>query len=212
MNPRLTPRRYRAGIDALAAADRDLARVVERHGRPPLRARAPGFATLVLLILEQQVSLASAEATYGRLRARTGGITPGGIRALDDDGLRAAGLSRQKTRYVRALGDAIEDGVLALDALHRLDDEAARAHLVQVPGIGEWTADIYLLSALGRPDIWPAKDLALAVAAMEVKGLDGRPRADALGEMGDAWRPWRAVAARILWHYYLNTKRNRRGA
>jgi len=206
----LTDAGYDRALGALTGRDDDLARVVADHGKPPRRARDPGFATLALLILEQQVSLASARATYDRLAAACGEIRPQAILALGDDALRGIGLSRQKARYVRLLAAEVDDGALDLDRLDRLGDDDARGELTRITGIGDWTADIYLLTALQRPDVWPAKDLALQVAAHEVKGLGARPGHEALTELGEAWRPYRTVAARILWHYYLNTKRIKR--
>lgn len=203
----LTPARFAAAVRSLAAADPDLGRIHAAHGPPPMWTRAPGFATLVLLILEQQVSLASAKAAFDRLAVRAGAVSPEAVLALDDAALRAVGFSRQKTRYVRALADAVASRALDLGRLPRLDEAAVRAELTRIPGIGEWTADIYLLMALRRPDIWPAKDLALAVAAQEVKRLAERPGPEALAGIGAAWAPHRAVAARMLWHYYLSTRR-----
>ncbi|MDC0033739.1 DNA-3-methyladenine glycosylase 2 family protein [Alphaproteobacteria bacterium] len=196
----------------VCAMDTDMAGVVEAYGPPPIWRRPPGFNTLLYLILEQQVSLRSARATYGRLVARLGAEpAPVTFLALDGDDLRGVGFSRQKARYGHALAELVRDGTLELGGLRRQDDEAAKAELMQVPGIGHWTADVYLMSALGRPDVWPVGDLALAVAAEKVKRLDGRPGREVLQEMGEAWRPWRAVAARILWHYYLNTVRQKKG-
>ncbi|HYO63828.1 MAG TPA: DNA-3-methyladenine glycosylase 2 family protein [Pyrinomonadaceae bacterium] len=194
-------------VGELARRDEDLARVVATYGTPPLWAREPGFPTLVHIILEQQVSLASARAAFARLLALTGGrLTPRGFLALDDAALRAAGFSRQKTAYGRGLADALVSGRLDLARVARLGDEEARAELTQVKGVGRWTADIYLLMALGRPDVWPSGDLALAVAAQSVKRLPGRPNAVELEMLGEAWRPWRAVAARVLWHQYLSAR------
>jgi len=208
----LTRRRFAEAALALAEADRDLAGVVEAFGVPAPRRRKPGFPTLLLLILEQQVSLASARATYQRLEAQCGGTPdPDGFLALDDDALRRIGLSRQKARYGRALARAVAGGTLPLDRLARLDDDEARARLTAITGIGAWTADVYLMMALGRPDIWPAGDLALAVAAERVKRLPARPDRAALVALGETWRPWRAVAAQLLWHYYLSTVRKQRG-
>lgn len=206
MPPRLTRQRFAAAVDALSAADRDLAAIRQRFGAPPLWPREPGFATLVFLILEQQVSLASARATYQRLVALIGPPAPDTLLALSDEALRAAGFSRQKTRYGRALAEAVACGALDLDHLPRMADEEVRAALTAIVGIGDWTADIYLLQALKRPDVWPTKDLALAVAAQEIKDLAERPGTDALEAIGEAWRPHRAVAARFLWHYYLSTR------
>ena len=190
-------------VDALAAQDADLARLVSVVGYPPLWAREPGFATLVLMILEQQVSLASARATFVRLETVAGGITPAALLALDDPQLRAAVLSRQKSGYVRGLAAAVEQGDCDLELLTVLDDQSVRARLTALKGIGEWTAELYLLMALRRPDAWPAGDLALASALQQVKRLEQRPTAADQIALAEAWRPWRAVAARLLWQFYL---------
>ena len=192
---------------ALCASDPALAAIVEAHGLPAFWAREPGLATLVLLILEQQVSLASAKAAYMRLEMRLGGLTTAGILGSSDEELRADGFSRQKARYVRALSTAIEDGSLDLAAVELLDDEGARTALVALPGIGPWTADVYLLSALRRPDVWPVGDIALQEAARRMRGLETRPTPDELELIGEAWRPHRASAARLLWHLYLSEPR-----
>ncbi len=191
-------------VAELARRDPDLAAVVERHGSPPLWAREPGFPTLVLLILEQQVSLASARAAYNRLEAATGTVTPVSLLALDDGELRTAGFSRQKAGYARALAEAMLGGAFDPDSLPDLDDDGVRRALTALKGIGPWTAEIYLLMVLRRPDAWPAGDLALATAAQQVKGLATRPSPAELVELAEAWRPWRAAAARILWHHYLS--------
>lgn len=189
----------------LCAADADLATIVDRHGLPEFWAREPGFETLVLLILEQQVSLASAKAAYGRLAARLGGtLTPRGVLGSSDTELRGDGFSRQKARYVRALSAALEDGSLDLAVVSSLDDEGARGALVALPGIGPWTAEVYLLSALRRPDTWPVGDIALQEGARRVRRLDVRPSPAELAAIGEAWRPHRASAARLLWHLYLS--------
>jgi len=207
-NQPLTESSFTEAVQALCADDARLNRVVAAHGPPELRRRPPGFATLMLLILEQQVSLASARATFGRLADAVGGeLTPGSFLAVAGDDLKAAGLSRQKARYGTALAQSVADGGLDLDGLAALDDAAARAALTRITGIGAWTADVYLMIALGRPDIWPVGDLALAVAAEKVLGLGARPDADVLTGLGERWRPWGAGAARILWHYYLSTVR-----
>ena len=195
------------GLAHLAAVDADLARVLEEHGRPPMWEREQGFGTLVLTILEQQVSLASARAAYDRLLAYASPLTPESFLALDDATLRRAGFSRQKTAYVRHLAQLITEGEFDLSALARVSDEEARAQLLRVKGIGPWTAEIYLLRALMRVDAWPAGDLALMVAAQQVKGLPSRPTTNELEELSLAWKPWRAVAARLLWHHYLNRPR-----
>jgi DNA-3-methyladenine glycosylase II len=193
--------------DALAeltVRDARLARIVAEFGPPPLWAREPGFPTLLRIILEQQVSLASAQAAFDRLLAIASPLTPERFLELDDATLKMAGFSRQKTRYGRELAGAILCGSLDLDALDALDDEAVRATLTKVVGIGRWTADIYLLMALCRPDAWPTGDLALATAARHALGLGTTPATAELESIGEAWRPWRAVAARVLWHFYLS--------
>ncbi len=210
MNPPLTDVTLLHAVADLAARDARLARVVADYGPPPLWAREPGFPTLLYIILEQQVSLASARAAFDRLLAIASPLTPERLLTLDDATLKTVGFSRQKTRYGRELATAILAGSLDLAGLERLDDEAVRAELTQVVGIGRWTADIYLLMALRRPDIWPASDLALIAAAREVLELPMAPNSDEWVILGAAWQPWRAVAARILWHHYLNRARTRR--
>lgn len=191
--------------------DPDLRAAVERDGPPPLWAREPGFETLVRIILEQQVSLASGRAAYERLVRAIRVVGPATLAAADPLALEGAGLTRQKSRYLRALGAAVQDGSLRLDALSGLPDEAVRIELCALPGIGPWTADVYLLMALGRPDVWPAADIALMTSMAQVKGLSARPTGMEMATLAEAWRPWRAVAARILWHAYL-ARRARRGA
>ena len=197
-------------VDELAARDADLAGVVARHGPPPLWDREPGFPTLLHIVLEQQVSLASAQAAFDRLRLAADPLTPARFLALTDPELLAIGFSRQKASYGRALAEAVETGALDLDALAGLDDEAVHRTLQALPGIGPWTSTIYLLMVLGRPDVWPAGDIALASAVGEVKGLGHRPDAAEMTALGTAWRPWRSVAARLFWHDYL-ARRGRPG-
>jgi len=195
------------GVDVLAERDADLAGIVGRHGPPPLWARQPGFATLVHIILEQQVSLRSAEAALARLVAAAGEVTPEAIETAGPERLLGAGLTRQKTRYLVGLAQEVSAGRLDLDAVETADDDDARRQLVAVVGIGPWTADIYLLMALGRPDIWPTGDLALAASMRTAKRLGAIPRADEQTAIAAAWHPLRAVAARILWHAYLQGER-----
>jgi DNA-3-methyladenine glycosylase II len=202
----LTGDTFARGLRVLSARDPDLAAIVRDWGPPPMWVRKPGFPTLIHIILEQQVSLASARAALDRLRLAITRITPRRFLTLDDATLKAIGFSRQKTAYARQLAQAIIGRRFNPATLARLDDEAARAMLVQLKGIGPWSADIYLLMALRRPDAWPKDDLALAVAAQEVKRLPARPTPNELDELGAAWRPWRAVAARMLWHAYLSQR------
>lgn len=202
----LTQRRLAEGVFELAAGDEDLAAVVDRHGPPPLWSRKPGFPTLVQIILEQQVSLASAKAAFEKLKSVLDQVTPERLLSLGDSELKAVGFSRQKTRYCRGLAQAIADGEFDVEGLRRLPDEDAKTALMSLVGIGRWTADIYLLMALRRPDIWPRGDLALAKAAQQVKELATLPDQDQLEKLADSWRPWRAVAARVLWHHYLSSQ------
>jgi DNA-3-methyladenine glycosylase II len=202
----LTEESLARGLHVLSSRDPDLAQILEQLGPPPMWAREPGFPTLVHIILEQQVSLASARAAYDRLLAAASPLTPERFLELDDAALKAIGFSRQKTTYGRCLSRAIVEGRLDLAALGAMDDATARSALVQIKGIGPWTADIYLLMALRRPDVWPSGDLALAKAAQRIKRLAVCPTPDELDAIGADWRPWRAVAARLLWHDYLDSR------
>ncbi len=191
----------------LARRDPNLGASYRVFGPPPLWSRPAGFPTLVRIILEQQVSLASARAAFERLRDEASPLTPQRFLEFDDAHLKRIGFSRQKTRYGRELARAMIERRLVLRRLTRLDDDAVRAELTRITGIGRWTADIYLLMVLKRPDIWPRGDLALATAARQVHGLSALPRDDELAAMAERWRPWRAVAARMLWHDYLSRRR-----
>jgi DNA-3-methyladenine glycosylase II len=206
---RLTAETLAEGIADLRRRDAHLAAVVERFGSPPLWDRPPGFATLVQIILEQQVSLSAGRAAYGRLERLAGDVAPECVAALSEAELRTAGLTRQKSAYIRALAQAIVAGEFDPDGLAALDDDDARGALIKLKGVGAWTADIYLLMALGRADIWPSGDLALVAAIREVKRLRSLPSSDRIGRITRAWSPWRAVAARVLWHHYLSTPRSR---
>ena len=157
------------------------------------------------------MSLASAKAAFSRLVAATDPLTPDAFLRLTDAELLAIGFSRQKARYGRALASSLHDGSLDLDALVNLPDDQVRLALEAIPGIGPWTSTIYLLMVLGRPDVWPAGDIALATSVSEVKGLPARPGPDALASIGEAWRPWRSVAARLFWHDYLARRRTAPG-
>jgi len=194
-------------VDELAARDGALAGIVARHGPPPLWARSPGFETLVAIVLEQQVSLRSGAAALARLRTAAGDVTPTAVAALGDDGARAAGLTRQKARYVCGLAAAALDGRLDFAAIAAASDDDARAALVGLLGVGRWTADIYLLMALGRPDVWPEGDLALAASMRRARSLAAIPDGATQRAIAESWRPWRAVAARLLWHAYLAGER-----
>ena len=199
----LTPEFIVFGCDFLATSNPDLARIYTKLGVPPLWAREPGFATLVHIILEQQVSLASARAAFVKLQEASGAVTPETFLRFADAELKRIGFSRQKAGYCRGLAQSILRGETDLGRVAYLDDRSAFDVLVSIKGIGPWTANIYLLMALLRPDIWPCGDLALAVAYQKLNRLEQRPAADELTEISATWSPWRAVAARLLWHYYL---------
>ncbi|MDH3629334.1 MAG: DNA-3-methyladenine glycosylase 2 family protein [Acidobacteriota bacterium] len=196
-----------AGIAAaarrLASIDDGLATLLREDGVPPLWGRAPSYATLVRIILEQQVSLASARSVYRRLQQAHGPLTPSKIRASGADGLRGCGVTRQKARYMGLIAEEIDSGRLDLTGLSRLDDDAVRRTLTAITGIGPWTAECYLLVALKRPDVWPAGDIALQEAVRVLRGLKKRPDLDRLTDLADDWRPHRATAARMLWQRYL---------
>ena len=194
---------FSQSVRLLVDRDEYLAKVVKTYGQPPLWVREPGFPTLVYIILEQQVSLASAKAAFDRLIAAVRPLTPKRFLKLTDAELLRIGFSRQKTLYTRLLAESLARRNFDLRYLHDLPDDSAHKMLVAFKGIGRWTADIYLLSALRRPDIWPTGDLALATAVQEEKRLRKRPSPEKLEALSTPWRPWRAVAARLFWHAYL---------
>ncbi|NYS23625.1 DNA-3-methyladenine glycosylase 2 family protein [Rhodobacteraceae bacterium 2376] len=185
------------GADWLARAEPRFADALALTGVPPLRRRADGFDALLAAIVSQQVSVAAARAIWGRMEG-AGLISPPAIAAASDDDLRAAGLSRQKIRYARALADAGID----FDALRSAPDDAVVAELVRVPGVGRWTAEIYAMFSLGRADVFAPNDLALQEATRMLFALPDRPREAALRRRAEAWSPWRTVAAGLLWAYY----------
>ncbi|MGR3783240.1 MAG: DNA-3-methyladenine glycosylase family protein [Albimonas sp.] len=189
------------GAAWLAAREPRFARALELCGPPPLRRRADGFEALLSAIVSQQVSVASAAGIWARMQA-AGAVTPEAVRALDDEGLRALGLSRPKVRYARALAVSGFD----FEALRAMPDEAAIAALDALPGIGRWTAEVYLMTSLGRADVFAAGDLALQEAARLLFELEKRPAEKPFAEMAQAWSPWRGVAARLLWAYYRAVK------
>ena len=203
---RLNEQAFSEGVRFLTERDEHLEEVVQTYGRPPLWVRQPGFPTLVYIILEQQVSLASAKAAFERLQASLEPLTPRGFLKLSDRELLGIGFSRQKTLYTRLLAESLARRHFDLACLDALPDDAAHKMLMAFKGIGRWTADIYLLSALRRPDIWPTGDLALATAVQEVKRLRKRPSPEKLEALSAPWRPWRAVAARLFWHAYLSKR------
>jgi DNA-3-methyladenine glycosylase II len=208
----LTQKSLALAARELAARDEMLGQIHAVHGDPPLWRRAAGFQTLVHIILEQQVSLKSAKAMLVRLEAAIQPFTPERFIELGDPYLRGLGVTRQKSAYVVDLAASIVNGDLSFARLARMTDDDARLILTRVKGIGLWSADVYLLMAMRRADIWPAGDLALAVAMKELKGLDARPGPLELERLAEQWRPHRAVAARMLWQYYLGRGSSRNNA
>ncbi len=194
--------------EELAKTDADLAFVFRAFGTPPLWAREANFATLVHIILEQQVSLASAASAFNKLKEKLGAVTPENVLKLSDEELKACYFSRQKTVYARELARAVLDGSLDLKALEDLRDAQAKGELKKIKGIGDWTADIYLLMALLRADVMPKGDLALHVAWKRLKGLEHAPNSDEFQIIAEKWKPFRAAAARLLWHFYLSATPN----
>lgn len=191
----------------LAAGDEDLARVHSLYGTPPLWDRPTGFGTLLNIILEQQVSLASAKACFDKLTAHLGHVTPNSLLTLGDAELKTIGFSRQKTAYARHLAEAILEKHIDLDGLDALPDSEVKAVLVKLKGVGEWTSDVYLLMAMLRPDVMPRGDIALHAAYQKLTNADKRPGSDEFLLMAEKWKPFRSVAARLLWHFYLCERR-----
>ncbi|MDX2103144.1 MAG: DNA-3-methyladenine glycosylase 2 family protein [Alphaproteobacteria bacterium] len=196
------PGRFEADLAALGAADSRLAAVLIQTGPPPMRRWPEGFETLVDVIIGQQVSTHAAKAIKARLRTVIGTPTPAALANATEAELVAGGLSRAKQRYLRGLAQLVLDGALVLEALPSLSDDDAITMLIQAPGIGRWTAEIYLLFALGRADVWPADDLALQAAAAHVHGMSERPKGKAARAIADGWSPWRGAAAHLMWHLY----------
>lgn len=189
-------------LDRLIVQDPDLAGILDRAGPLPWRSRAPGFPGLLQAIVAQLISNQAAAAIWGRVRAIPGALEPATLLALPEDALRAAGLSRPKVMHARALAAAFLDGTLNTESLARQDDAGAIRTIVSVRGLGPWTAEIYLLFALGRLDVFPAGDVALAAAVADLKGMDARPNPVVLRALADMWRPYRSLAARLLWHHW----------
>lgn len=203
----LTRSTLSSAVVHLTRRDRALARIVRAHGAPPLWARRPGFATLSRIILEQQVSLAAARSLYSRLAQHIpGGWAPAAILREGTRGLAGHGVTRQKAGYLVALAQRVESGELVLRSLGRASDEDAHRQLIACHGIGPWTASVYLLMALRRPDIWPPGDLALQKALSQARGRERMLTNDEAIECASQWAPYRAVAARILWCGYLGER------
>jgi DNA-3-methyladenine glycosylase II len=196
-----------AACECLSNKDADLAFIFQTYGAPPLWKREATFATLVHIILEQQVSLASALAAFNKLQEKIGDVTPENVLRLSDEDLKAAYFSRQKISYARDLAAAILENRLNLQSLEMLPDAEVKIELKKIKGIGDWTADIYLLMALLRADVMPRGDLALHVAWRNLKNLPEKPNSDEFLIIAERWKPFRAAAARLLWHFYLSAKK-----
>lgn len=195
--------------DELTKKDKELARIIREHGYPPLWTRPNTFQTLVLTILEQQVSLASAYAAFKKLKEKTGYVTPQKIIQLSDEELRACYFTRQKREYVRHLAEAVLSKRIRLKQLAKEPDEAVRDKLIQLKGIGHWTVDVYLMHALQRTDLFPLGDIALVNSLKETKKLPKDVSRDTLLQIAEPWRPYRTIAAMILWHAYIKKRKMR---
>lgn len=186
-----------------------------RVGGPAIRdfSRPSGFVGLLRMVMEQQLSTRVALALWAKLQQRMGGaVTPEAILALDDESLRACGFSRQKIGYARGLADAVASGRLDFDVIHILPDEEAISRLVALKGIGRWSAEVYLMSTLDRPDIWPIGDLAIQLGVQRLKGWADKPTPRQLIEVAEPWRPYRSFAARLVWHHYVALQEQARAA
>jgi DNA-3-methyladenine glycosylase II len=213
LTPTLTPSRLRFASRWLAERDSALKRVLDEHGYPETWARPPGFSTTVHIILEQQVSLASANATFSRLQAKLGGtVTPEGLLKLTESELKELGVTRQKIRYTRLLAEQVASGAFLFESLTSLPDDLVRSAMTQHKGIGIWTSDIYLSECLLRCDILPKGDIGIQEAFRVLKGLELRPTHEDLEAMTEHWRPWRSVGTRMLWKFYQSRPSHREGS
>jgi len=208
---RIASRRHlKRALDHLNG-DARLKAVAARAGQIPYRShRIEGFEALVSIVVNQQLSVAAADTIFGRLKTRLDPFTPQQVLSVETEQLRLCGLSAPKQRHIRSIACAITDGSLDLIRLRDLHDEEARAHLIAVKGIGPWTADIYLMSALGRADIWPVGDVGLQAATQRALGLKKRPNEKQMEKLSQAWRPWRTVAARMLWIHEDTIRREKK--
>lgn len=197
---------FRTLCRQLARKDAHLRDILDTYGYPPMWSRPNSFQTLVLTILEQQVSLASAYAAFKKLREKVGRVTPSRILSLTEEELRACYFSRQKIVYVRGLAERIESGALSLRKLANQDEVSIRTTLKELKGIGDWTVDIYLIHVLQRPDIFPLGDIALVNSIKHVKSLPPHTTKEDLEKMSESWRPYRTIATMMFWHHYINRK------
>ena len=198
---------FRAICDQLAKRDADLKRILKTRGYPSMWTRPNSFQTLILTILEQQVSLAAAYAAFKRLKERIGTVTPDKLAALSDEDLRACYFTRQKIVYARGLTEAIQSKQIKLRALHHQPDESVREQLINLKGIGNWTIDVYLMHALRRTDLFPLGDIALVNSLKHIKQLPDNISKEDMLEITAQWRPNRTIAAMILWHDYMQRRK-----
>jgi DNA-3-methyladenine glycosylase II len=209
MIQQFTSTNYRTICDKLASADSDLQKIIQTHGYPPFWSRPNSFESLVHIILEQQVSLASARSALNKLKDRVQELTPARVLLLTDEEFKACYCSRQKTGYIKYLAEAILSGQLGLEELQHLPDEDIRFKLTALKGIGNWTVDVYLMFALQRADIFPVGDLAAVNALKRVKNLPAQTTKEEMLGIASQWQPYRTIAAMLLWHYYLSSSRKR---
>jgi DNA-3-methyladenine glycosylase II len=209
MTNKFTKENYHSICDKLAAADPDLAAIINAHGYPPFWSRPNSFETLVHIILEQQVSLASALSALNKLKERLQELTPARLLLLTDEEMKACYCSRQKTGYIKYLAEALLSGQLNLTELEDMPDDKVRAKLVALKGIGNWTADVYLMFVLQHSDIFPIGDLAAVNAMKRVKNLPADTTKEQMVEMAAQWQPYRTIATMLLWHYYLSVPKNK---
>jgi DNA-3-methyladenine glycosylase II len=198
---------YRSICDQLAAADSELQYIIDIHGYPPFWSRPNSFESLVHIILEQQVSLASALSALNKLKERVQELTPARVLLLTDEEMRACYVSRQKSGYIKYLAEALLSGRLKLEEFYHMPDDEVRVQLTALKGIGNWTADVYLMFALQRADIFPIGDLAAVNALKRIKQLHQAITQPEMLLIAEQWRPYRSLAAMLLWHYYLSTPR-----
>ena len=205
MTNRFNPSNYHALCDQLASRDPDLATIIKGYGYPPLWSRLNTFETLVHIILEQQVSLASALSALNKLKDRVQELTPARLLLLTDEEMKACYCSRQKTSYIKNLAEALVSGQLDLKSLEDLPDEQVRSKLVALKGIGNWTADVYLMFVLQHADVFPIGDLAAVNALKRVKQLPPKTTREEILQVAEAWQPYRTIATMLLWHFYLSS-------
>lgn len=198
---------YHALCERLAGADFDLKTILSNHGYPPMWTRDNSFETLVHIILEQQVSLASAQAALNKLREKCETIHPDAILQLSDEEMRACFVSRQKAGYIRGLAEAINNGAIRLSEFKNLSNDEVRQKLIRLKGIGHWTIDVYLMFVLQRTDIFPLGDLAAVNALKRLKKLDFSVSKEEVAAVSERWKPFRTIATMMLWHYYLSNPR-----